>query len=158
MCHNATVNVGGPRFRLIEGGLGSDRPQLDLPQESLDLIERMLREIVPKFARYGWFIDAEGWAFVFEGEPPSDRTYLMRCLAHSLCRAGEPVDELRIHPTPNLAPFEVRLHVQTVGPGRPQAVLICQPQDHADLVRMEQALAGIRPRLESLVAGATPKG
>ena len=142
-----------PQFRLIEGGQGGDHLQLHLPQETLDLVESMLREVVPKFARYAWFVDAEGWAFVFEGEPPSDRTYLMRCLASALCAAGEPAEGVRIHPTPNLAPFEIRLHVQTLGPGRPLAVLICQPQEDADLAGMERVLAGIRPRLESTVAG-----
>jgi len=136
-------------FRLL--GPPEDRVALHLPQEALDLIEGMLRDVVPKFARYAWFIDAEGWAYAFEGAPPSDRTYLMRCVGFTLCRAGAPVDGIDVYPTPNLAPFEIRLHVQTLGPGRPQAVLICQPHDDADLAAMERTLAETRPRLEKMV-------
>jgi len=143
------VDADRPGFRLL--GPPEDRVELHLPQEKLDLVEGMLREVVPKFARYAWFIDAEGWPYAFEGSPPSDRTYLMRCLAAALCAAGEAASGIRIHPTPNLAPFEIRLHVQTLGPGRPQAVLICQPHENSDLAGMEQVIAGIRPRLETMV-------
>jgi hypothetical protein len=139
------------RFELLQGGQGADRVELHLPQEKLDLIEGMLREVVPSLARYAWFIDAEGWAYAFEGSPPSDRTYLMRCLASALCAAGETANGIRMHPTPNLAPFEIRLHVQTLGPARPQAVLIVQPHDDADLQKLDRTLAGTRPRLEEMV-------
>jgi len=147
------VDEDKPKFRLLGPEDDKDRLELHLPQEKLDLIEGMLREVVPKFARYAWFIDAEGWPYAFEGSPPSDRTYLMRCLAAGLCAAEETASGVRIHPTPNLAPFEIRLHVQTLGPGRPQAVLICQPHDNADVAAMEQTIAGIRLRLEEMVVG-----
>ena len=147
------MDADKPRFELVPGGRGEDRLQLHFPQETLDRIEGMIRDVVPKLARYAWFIDAEGWAFVFEGGPPSDRTYLMRELAWTVCQAGESVSAIRLHPTPNLAPFEIRLHVQTFGPGKPQAVLICQPHDDTDLAKLELVLAGIRPRLEEMVVG-----
>jgi len=149
--HNRAVSDEKPRFRLLGPEDDKDRLELHLPQEKLDLIEKMLREVVPKYARYAWFIDAEGWPYAFEGEPPSDRTYLMRCLAAGLCTEGESASGMRTHPTPNLAPFEIRLHVQTLGPGKPQAVLISQPHDKADLAQMDQVIAGIRPRLEEMV-------
>jgi len=142
------VDADKPKFHLVRE---KDRLVLQLPPETLSEIEAMLRDVVPGFARYAWFIDAEGGALVFEGSPPSDRTYLMRQLAWSVCDAGDSVDGFRIHPTPNLAPFEIRLHVRTFGPVRPEAVLICQPHDKIDESAMEQALAGMRPRLEKMV-------
>ena len=145
------MSESDPKFRLVGPPGDEDRVELHLPQEKLDLIEKMLREVVPKYARYAWFIDSEGWPYAFEGEPPSDRTYLMRCLAAALCAAGEAASGIRMHPTPNLAPFEIRLHVQTLGPGRPQAVLITQPHENADLQELERMIAGIRPRLEEMV-------
>ena len=145
------MNADNSGFRLLGPEDDKDRLELHLPQEKLDLIEGMLREIVPKFARYAWFFDAEGWPYAFEGAPPSDRTYLMRCLAAALCEAGEAASGIRVHPTPNLAPFEIRLHVQTLGPVRPEAVLITQPQEKADLQELERTIAGIRPRLEQMV-------
>ena len=145
------MNADNSGFRLLGPEDDKDRLELHLPQEKLDLIEGMLREIVPRFARYAWFFDAEGWPYAFEGAPPSDRTYLMRCLAAALCEAGEAASGIRVHPTPNLAPFEIRLHVQTLGPVRPEAVLITQPLEKADLPELERTIAGIRPRLEEMV-------
>jgi hypothetical protein len=117
----------------------------------LSAIEGMLREVVPSHARYAWFIDAEGWAYVFEGSPPSDLTYLIRTLAWETCDAGKEVQGIRIHPTPTLGPFEVRIHLQTLGPLKPQAVLICALHPEANLSDLEEALAGIRPRLGAMV-------
>ena len=145
-----------PRFRLLNGGQGEDEVddhlELDLPQETLSAIEGMFREFVPGLARYAWLIAADGWAYVFEGAPPSDLTYLMRCLASSCCEAGEEVSGFCLRPTPTLAPFEIRLHVQTLGPGLPQAVLICAPRPEASSTELESAVAAIRPRLEKMVA------
>jgi hypothetical protein len=142
------VDADPPRFRLVEE---KDRLVLQLPQETLSAIGAMLGDVVPRFARYAWFIDAEGGALVFEGSPPSDRTYLMRQLGWTVCDSGDAVRGFRIHPTPNLAPFEIRLHVLTLGPVRPEAVLICQPHENADEAAMEKVLAGMCGRLERMV-------